>query len=84
MSSYKSGNPLGWEVEQADIIKDIFKKEKELLENGVFGFLYFAYYDDPSHGTEFFGEAEKYFGLKTSLGIPKKAWHELKKNSFSE
>jgi len=78
-SSYKNGDPLGWETEQAEMLKGINKKQKELVENGVFGFIYFAYYDDPSHGTEFFGEAEKYFGLKSSKGIPKKALLELKK-----
>lgn len=84
VSSYKNGNPLGWETEQAVIIKNIIKKEKELFENGVFGFFYFAYFDDPAHGTEFFGEAEKHFGLKASSGIPKKALYELKKHGLSE
>ncbi|MEI7905713.1 MAG: hypothetical protein WCI43_09935 [Candidatus Firestonebacteria bacterium] len=84
LSSYKNGDPLGWETEQAGIISGIFKKEKELLEKGVFGFLYFSYYDDPSHGTYFFGEAEKYFGLRTSSGKPKKAWQVWKNNSPAE
>ena len=84
VSSYKNGNLLGWENEQAEIIKNIINRENELFEKGVFGFLYFAYYDDLSHGTEFFGEAEKYFGLKSPSGKPKKAFFELKKHNASE
>ena len=74
VSSYAGADPLGWEDVQADIVGRIFDHEDELLRNGVFGLAYFSYYDDPTHGTEFFGEAERHFGLRDSRGKPKKAW----------
>lgn len=81
LSSYADSDPRGWEKIQAKIIDQLFKREKELLKNGVFGLVYFAYYDDPGHGTEFFGQAEKYFGLKDAQGKPKKAWKVWKKHT---
>ena len=81
LSSYADGNPRGWEREQARIIKGLFDREAELVQNGVFGLVYFAYFDDPGHGTEFFGEAERHFGLKDERGRPKKAWRVWKNRS---
>ncbi len=71
-SSYKNGNPLGWENETVEITKNMFDRQSELADQGVFGILCFNYFDDPNHGTYFFGEAEKYFGLKSASGKPKK------------
>ncbi len=71
LSSYKNGNPLGWENETVEITKNVFDRQAELAAQGVFGILCFNYFDDPNHGTYFFGEAEKYFGLKSASGKPK-------------
>lgn len=71
----------GWDDVQARIIDGVFAREKELLANGVFGLAYFAYFDDRAHDTEFFGEAERHFGLKDSDGKPKKAWRVWKKRT---
>ncbi|MFA6583572.1 MAG: hypothetical protein WCS77_04670 [Elusimicrobiaceae bacterium] len=81
LSSYANGDPLGWQDVQAEIISEIFRREREFLDNGVFALLFFSYYDDPTHGTEFFGEAEKYFGLKDAQGNFKKAWNVWQKNT---
>ena len=80
ISTYKDGDPLGWEDEQAMVIKAMFDRSHELLANGVFGLVYFEYYDDPFH-SGFFGEAEKYFGLMDKDGEPKPAWHIWRENS---
>ncbi len=77
VSSYKDGDPLGWETEQAQTIKAVLDKKEKLKKNGVFGIVYFAYFDDPTHQTLYFGEAEKFFGLKTQNGILKKAFFEF-------
>ncbi len=72
LSSYKNGDPLGWEKETVEITKNVFDRQSELADLGVFGIMCFNYFDDPNHGTYFFGEAEKYFGLKSASGKPKK------------
>lgn len=79
VSTYKDKNPLGWEEEQAAIIREVLNVRRELIKNGVFGLVYFAYFDDPTHQTLYFGEAERFFGLKTQDGGLKKAFFELKK-----
>ena len=71
----------GWDQTQAEIIDGVFAKEKQLLDNGVFAVSYFAYFDDPTHGVEFFGPAERSFGLKDANGRPKKAWRVWKKRT---
>lgn len=80
ISTYKDGDPVGWEEEQAMVVKSVFDRSHELLANGVFGLIYFEYYDDPLH-SGFFGEAEKYFGLMDKDGEPKSAWHIWRENS---
>jgi hypothetical protein len=80
ISTYKDGDPLGWEDEQAMVVKALFNRSHELLANGVFGLVYFEYYDDPLH-SGFFGEAEKYFGLMDKDGEPKAAWHIWREKS---
>jgi hypothetical protein len=80
ISTYKDGDPLGWEDEQAMVLKAFFSRSHELLANSVFGLVYFEYYDDPLH-SGFFGEAEKYFGLMNKDGEPKAAWHVWRENS---
>lgn len=75
LSSYADHNPRGWEDVQAEILKSLFNHEDELLANGVFALSYFSYYDNPQHATEFFGQAERYFGLKDAQDRPKQAWH---------
>ncbi len=79
VSSYKDGDPLGWEKEQAEIIREVLKARNELVKNGVFALVYFAYFDDPTHQTLYFGEAERFFGLKTQEGVLKSAFFELNK-----
>lgn len=79
VSSYQEGNPLGWEEEQARMIKAVLAAKGKLIKNGVFGLVYFSYFDDPNHQTRYFGEAEKFFGLKTQDGAFKKAFFEFKK-----
>lgn len=80
ISTYRDEDPLGWEDEQAMVVKAFFSRYDQLLANGVFGLVYFEYYDDPFH-TGFFGEAEKYFGLMDKDGEPKLAWHIWRENS---
>ncbi len=80
VSTYADGDSLGWENEQALVINQVFDRSDELLANGVFGLIYFEYYDDPLH-SGFFGEAEKYFGLMTNTGQPKQGWHVFREKS---
>jgi hypothetical protein len=80
VSTYADGDSLGWENEQALVINQVFDRSDELLANGVFGLVYFEYYDDPLH-SGFFGEAEKYFGLMTDTGQPKQGWHVFREKS---
>ncbi|MEO0068426.1 MAG: hypothetical protein ABIK23_04760 [candidate division WOR-3 bacterium] len=79
VSSYKDGDPLGWEDEQAKLIGGVLKAKEKLVKNGVFGLVYFSYFDDPTHQTLYFGEAERFFGLKTQAGVLKKAFFEFNK-----
>ena len=83
LSSHADSDSLGWQDIQAQIIDDIFLRENELIANGVFGLIFFSYFDDPSHGTYFFGEAERHFGLKDAQGRPKKAWRVWKADTSS-
>lgn len=81
LSSFEGGDPLGWESVQARMLEGVFDRERELAKHGVFGVAFFAYFDDPGHGTEFFGEAEKHFGLKDASGATKKAWRVWKERT---
>jgi len=81
LSSYAKGSPLGWQDIQERMIRKIFEREDDLVKNGVFGLVYFEYDDAPTHGTQFFGQAERHFGLKDAAGRPKKAWYIWKKHS---
>ncbi|MCH7761510.1 hypothetical protein IIA15_08965, partial [candidate division TA06 bacterium] len=47
ISSYSNGHPRGWEEEQSRVIGGILDRTPELLSNGVFGLVYFEYYEDP-------------------------------------
>ncbi len=80
ISTYSDGNPRGWEDEQASVIGEIMDGLPGLLANGVFGLVYFEYFDDPEH-TGFFGEAEKHFGLVDKDGEPKLGWYVWKEKT---
>jgi len=74
ISSYTDKDPLGWSAEQCVAISGILSRLDALQQRGVFGLIYFEYFDDPQHDYSFFGEAERHFGLKNGQGAPKPAW----------
>ena len=61
-----------WEEEQASALRDLLAHRRDLLDAGVFGWVYFQLFDDPRH-TGFFAAAEPHFGLVTANGRPKPA-----------
>jgi len=67
----------GWEKKQAKMLYSVINDEQKLLNNGVFGALYFQLLDDPLH-EGYFGKAEKNFGLIDLNGEPKPAAYVYK------
>lgn len=66
-----------WEQYQADIVANFFTRYQDFRDQGVFGFLYFMLFDDPSH-VGYFEDAETQFGLVDKHGQPKAGWHQFK------
>jgi len=62
-----------WQGRQADALRSIAAHRDELLDAGVFGWVYFQLYDDPRH-IGYFGAAERNFGLLDYDGTPKPAF----------
>lgn len=63
----------GWEKRQAEALRSLVRRRKDLLDAGVFGVVYFQLRDDPKH-TGYFGPAEKHFGLLRADGSKKPAF----------
>jgi predicted xylan-binding protein with Ca-dependent carbohydrate-binding module len=64
---------------QATVIGNFFARIGELKAAGVQGLVYRSYYDSPTATTaEYFGEAERHFGVAWSGGGAKPAWDKWK------
>jgi len=63
----------GWETAQATALRDLYHRRQDLLDAGVFGWVYFHLFDDPDH-EGYFGPAERSFGLLRADGEPKPAF----------
>ncbi len=62
-----------WETRQQEAILDLVDAQAALLEQGVFGIVYFQLQDDPEH-RGYFGPAEREFGLIDARGRAKPAF----------
>ncbi|XPV77595.1 MAG: tetratricopeptide repeat protein [Desulfovibrio sp.] len=72
----------GWEEVQKECLEALFRHQNDLMNLGVFGVIYFTYFDDPLKGG-WFGPAEGNFGLIHSNGNPKPALDVFRKNTNS-
>lgn len=75
-----------WEKMQSRVFRGFADKRQELLDAGVFGFVYFQLRDDPAH-TGYFGKAERHFGLVRADGTKKpglRAFRDLGKHFGAE
>lgn len=78
-----------WEPEylthQATVIRGVFQKLPELKAAGVIAFVYRGLNDNPSATTaEFYGEAERHFGLRWSDGRAKPAFWAYRDGVIAE